>query len=224
MLYHADMVGPMLAAFDEEPMLAGAGAIGQCWACPGSLSGRCSPAKVQTYRPDKKEALELHQAYAVPRQQKDIDIIEAGRVFPFPECRLNEHTCLINVELYRKLTLPTGDVGCLGGTWGGADLGMVWFYELFNRGYQFRHFVLEDYGRHAPFDESGSGSLAYSKSDWYWHAELLAAEYINTRYSRRARFGPGVALKTLLDEVRWKGRTLIATGVGTLKTLTNWFC
>ena len=36
MLFHDDMIGPMLVAFDQQPELAGIGSIGQCWSCPAS--------------------------------------------------------------------------------------------------------------------------------------------------------------------------------------------
>lgn len=209
MLFHADMIGPMLSAFDQQPELAGTGSVGQCWACPAWLDKRCSPTKVEEYKPGKEEAIALFKAYNPPRLQRNIEIMEGGRVWPLPECRLNEHSALINVDLYRKTTVPVGDVGCLGGTWEGADLGMIWFYEMMNRGYKFGHFVLEDYALHAPFDDSGSGSLAYNKSERYWLAEQAAVDYINANYPRKAKFGTQVKVNTFTDAMRRNSRRLL---------------
>ena len=207
MLFHGDMIGAMLAAFDEQPDLAGTGAIGQCWSCPASPAWgkRCSSTTMHIYRPAKEEAIEVHKAHATPRQALDIDIIEAGRVHPLPECRLNEYSALINVATYRQTTLPKGEIGCYGGGWHGADLGTVWFHDMFNRGYKFRHFVLEDYATHAPFDDTGSGSIAYSRSDRYWNAERTAIDYINANYPVKADFGFYVWYNTNLDMIRRKG-------------------
>lgn len=211
MLFHGDMIGPMLAAFDEQPELAGTGAIGQCWSCPASAAwgGKCSSTTMDEYRPTKEEAIALHKAYDTPRKKIDLEVIEAGRVHPLPECRLNEYTALINIGIYRQSTLPVGDVGCYGGGWKGADLGTTWFYEMFNRGYKFKHFVLEDYVKHAPFDDSGSGSIAYSKSDRYWKAERLAVDYINENYPKKADFGFPVWLNTQVDMIKRQGWLLL---------------
>ncbi|MEZ0608656.1 hypothetical protein ACAW74_09080 [Fibrella sp. WM1] len=219
MLFHADMIGPMLATFDKHPELAGTGPIGQCWSCPASAAwgGRCSSETMMSYRPDKQEAIELHKSHETPRKALDIDIIEAGRVWPLPECRLNEYATLINVPTYRQQTLPVGDIGCYGGGWKGADLGTIWFYEMIHRGFRFQHFVLEDYARHAPFDDSGSGSLAYSKSDRYWNAERLAIDYINTNYPKRAEFGATVQLNTTFDALRRKSWLAVVHTYGFLK-------
>lgn len=157
---------------------------------------------MQQYRPGKEEAIALHKAHNTPRQQIDIEIIEAGRVHPLPECRLNEYTALINVALYRQQTLPIGDIGCYGGGWMGADLGTVWFHDMINRGFTFKHIALETYAKHSPFDDSGAGSVAYLKADRYWKSEQKAIEYINANYPQKAIFSPSVWVNTTLDTVR----------------------
>jgi hypothetical protein len=219
MLFHADGIGPMLAAFAEQPDLVGTGPIGQCWSCPASAAwgNQCSSTTMHEYVPTQQEAIDLHETYDTPRKDWDIDILKRGLVHPLPECRLNEYATLINVPLYRQHTLPVGDIGCYGGGWLGADLGTVFFHRMFNRGFRFKHFVLEEYARHAPFDDTGSGSAAYSKADRYWNAERVATEYINATYLKKAEFGPGVALKTQLDAIRRGSWFILITAAGIVK-------
>jgi hypothetical protein len=221
LLFHRDMIGDMLANFDQNPQLAGVGSIGQCWSCPASFfhTNKCSSTKMHLYIPDKQEAIMLHAENNTLRKKMDIEVIEAGRVHPLPECRLNEYCAMINIDTYRKTSVPTGDIGCYGGGWGGVDLGTVWFYEMFNRGYRFQHMVLEDYLTHAPFDDSGSGSSAYYKLERYHLSEQLAHDYINATYDKKADFGLGVQLKTRWDLVKRQAWLMTIHTVGFAKRL-----
>lgn len=223
LLFHRDMIGDMLATYEKQPELAGIGSIGQCWSCPAShaFANRCSSTTMHLYVPDRQEAVDLHKNYNTPRKVLDIQVIEAGRVHPLPECRLNEYCALINIDTYRKNTLPVGPVGCYGGGWRGADMATVWFHEMFNRGFKFQHIVLEDYLTHAPFEESGSGSIAYDKVDRYWQAEERAKVYIDTNYPKKADFGFNVWLNTAWDNARREAWLLTIRSVGVAKRLVG---
>lgn len=202
MLFHDDMIGAMLnVAAKGSDKLAGIGSIGQCWSCPAAWANRCGPLQFEQYVPTREEAVALHQTQDTPRRDIDLQVINAGRVHPLPECRLNEYSALINVPIYRRNTLPTGTIGCYGGGWKGADLGTVWFHDMFHRGYTFKHVKLETYAKHAPFEPTGYGSGSYTRADRYWLAEEKAAEYIDRHYGK-PQFGLYVPLKTQFDALK----------------------
>lgn len=183
MLFHADMIGAMLEEGFGKRKLAGAGSIGQCWSCPANWDKKCSGAQQEQYVPEMAEAIRVHEAHATPRQALDLEIIRSGRVYPLPECRLNEYACLVHVPTYRENTLPAGPARCFGGVWNGADLGTSWFYDMVNKGHRFQHFVLEDYALHSTFNPLGQGSQDYSKAESYRICELRAKDYLAEHYS-----------------------------------------
>jgi hypothetical protein len=179
MLFHADLVGALLEAFDAAPgNLAGAGSIGQCWVCPAAKNGKCYGAVYDQYVPGAEEAIALHQRYPPPRLDLDLDIIRSGRVHPLPECRLNEYAALLHVPTYRAHTLPQGSAHCFGGVWDGADLGTRWFYDMVNQGRKFHHVFLEEFARHSPFNATGQGIGANTQAEQYHRSEAEAAEYL----------------------------------------------
>lgn len=183
MLFHADLVGALLAAFDAgPPNLAGAGSIGQCWVCPAAKAGKCYGAVYDQFIPTADEAIALHEQYPPPRRDLDIGIIRSGRVHPLPECRLNEYAALLHVPTYRANSLPGGPVPCFGGVWDGADLGTSWFYGMVNRGYRFHHVFLEEYARHSPFNAAGQGIGANSQATQYHASEAEAARYLAAHF------------------------------------------
>lgn len=221
--YHGDMIGDMLAQFEQRPELAGVGSIGQCWSCPAShaYAKRCTSTTMHQYVPDKQEALDLHREYKTLRHEIDLKVIESGRVHPLPECRLNEYCALINIDTYRKNTLPVGPMRCYGSGWDGADVATPWFYEMFNQGYTFQHMVLEDYLTHAPFEESGSGTITYNNAERYWRSEKRAKEYIDATYPKKADFGFYVWFNINLDAARRKAWLLTIHSVGVAKRLVG---
>jgi hypothetical protein len=180
MVFHKDMIGEMLPSFEGNEKLAGTGSIGQCWSCPGYSAGLCHGSRFHEYVPTKDEAIALHQKYDTARKVKDLKVIETGRVHPMPECRLNEYACLIKLHAYRKTTLPGGSNVCFGGNWGGytADLGTGWFYQMVNQGFQFKHFVLEDFAIHSKFNPVGQGIQANTKKDNYLKSEKNARQFL----------------------------------------------
>lgn len=210
MLYHRDMIGDMLKTFAEGPEnLAGVGSIGQCWSCPAGKDwgNRCNSFRYQEYVPTREEALELTAAHATPRRELQLKVIQGGRVHMLPECRLNEYCALIDIEKYRKETIPNGDIGCFGGVWEGVDVATIWSHDMYKRGYTFKHLTLEDYAKHAPFDTTGSGTKANDVSDVYFTAEKRAEEYLNQHYGQ-VRFTGYVTRANLIDSIKrntWLG-------------------
>lgn len=205
MIFHRDMIGDMLEVFAEHPAMAGAGSIGQCWSCPANAAGLCDGSVFQHYVPQQAEAIALHEKYDTPRKVKDIEILKTGRVHPLPECRLNEYACMIDLEIYRKTTLPFSDNVCFGGNWGfTADLGTGWFYQMVNQGYEFRHFVLEDYAIHSQFNPVGQGMGAYSNKENYIISESNALAYLQENFNTDASLNVKNTLLSNFRLVRYK--------------------
>lgn len=204
MTFQGDMIGKMLPIIQEDTRVAGVGAIGQCWSCPAYTAALCSSAMYAQYVPDQAEAIALHEKHNPPRKAKDIEILQTGRVHPLPECRLNEYACMINLEIYRKTTLPFSENVCFGGNWGfTADLGTGWFYQMVNQGYQFRHFVLEDYAIHSQFNPAGQGIGAYSNKENYFISEANALEYLKQHFATDASLSFRNRILSSLRTVRY---------------------
>lgn len=187
MLFYGDMIGDMLKEFEKGPKnLVGVGSIGQCWSCPAGpdWGNKCNSKMFEQYVPTTEEAIALAEAHATPRRDIQLKVIRNGRTHILPECRLNEYCAMIDLDKYRKETLPNGDIGCYGGGWNGVDTATVWSHDMFKRGYTFRHLTLEDYTRHAAFDTTGSGTKANSSSETYWNAERNAEKYINEKFGQ----------------------------------------
>lgn len=206
MLFYGDMIGDMLKTFKGGgENLAGVGSIGQCWSCPAgpAWGNKCDSWKFEKYVPSMEEALELATQYDTPRRDIQLRVIQSGRTHMLPECRLNEYCAMIDVEKYRKETLPNGDIGCYGGGWTGVDTATVWSHDMYQRGYTFRHLRLEDYTRHAAFDMTGSGTKANSSSETYWNAEKNAEQYIIEKFGP-FRFSYRVELNNTYDTLKRK--------------------
>lgn len=179
-LYQADLLGHMLDRLEDEELdkIAGVGLIGQCWNCPGLSAGLCDGNRYQEFKPTASELSSLVDEYHPPREAIHRRLIEAGYIHPLPECRLNEHACLINARLYNKNVKPNGDVLPLGGNWHGTDTGTVWFYQMNNLGYKFINFPFEPDMIHAPFASSQSGTQGDKDIQEYQGIEKQALNYL----------------------------------------------
>lgn len=187
MLFRKDIIGDMLKIIQTTSQnVMGVGSVGQCWSCPAgpTWGNKCNSTKYEEYVPTFEEALELTEQYPTPRRERQIKVLKEGRVHLLPECRLNEYCALIDVQKYRKETLPSGDLGCYGGSWGGIDLGTVWSHEIYKRGYKFININLDDYAQHSPFDDSGSGTKSKTHVETYHNAEHIAKMYIEKNYGK----------------------------------------
>lgn len=186
-LYEDDLLGKMLTRVKEEPAaasklgagtVAGIGLVGQCWNCPAFSAKLCDGSRFETFVPTKDELKELVDTYNPPRAHIHYKLIDREIIHPLPECRLNEYACLINVPVYRKNVVPTGDILPFGGSWHGTDWGAIWFHSLFNRGYKFINFPFEPHMQHAPFSNNGSGHRADTEFDLYKNSEEGAKTYL----------------------------------------------
>ncbi|WP_247232637.1 hypothetical protein [Telluribacter sp. SYSU D00476] len=223
LLFHGDMIGDMLKTFSEGPReLVGVGPVGQCWSCPAgpSWANKCGPERYDQYVPSMEEAIALTESHSTPRKDIQLNVIRNGRVHILPECRLNEFCAMIDVEKYRKETLPNGPIGCFGGVWHGSDTGTIWSHDMVKRGYKFKHMTLENYARHAPFESSGSGTSAYFKSDTYWQAEQRAKEYIEKTFGP-LNFSAYVPVANTLDTLKRKSWLLLINTVGFAKKIVG---
>ncbi len=223
MLYHRDIIGEMLQRFTVAPeSLVGIGSIGQCWSCPAGpdWGNRCNSTRFEEFNPDKEEVIELTKKYNTPRQKLQLNVIENGRFHPLPECRLNEFCTLIDVEKYRKETIPNGNTGCYGANWGGIDTATVWSHDMYKKGYTFQHITLEEYTTHASFDHTGSGTMAYSRGDLYWYAEQKAADYIKQTFGP-FRFSAAMYANYAFDRLKHLSWLGLIHSYGLLKKLAG---
>jgi len=207
MVFHRDMIGDMLPLFQQDAQMAGTGSIGQCWSCPAAKAQLCGGQVFMEYRPSAEEAIAVHEQYQTPRQKRDLEILHSGRIHPLPECRLNEYACMINIETYRKNTLPMGTNGCFGGNWEfTADLGTGWFHQMVNQGHKFQHLVLEDYAKHSSFNPIGQGIMAYSNRDNYLLSEKNALKYLKENYGTDASIDFSTSVTAGLEEQKYRFR------------------
>ncbi|GAA4440719.1 hypothetical protein GCM10023091_24740 [Ravibacter arvi] len=214
-LFHGDVVGSRMAYMnDTGHTYAGIGSLGQCWNCPLHHGQGCNGYTFQEHKVTAETYYELANRYPDLRRL-DIGrrLVENGRVFPLPECRMNEHAALINTAIYRKECLPEGDSVCFGAVWDGADLGTVWFYQMVNKGYAFKQVILEDHGTHSPFNYTGSGVSSYSDRELYDLTERDAKAYFEQHYYP-LKFGLSVRLQSAVYAAyytsrRWAGKALL---------------
>lgn len=179
-VYNDDLLGKMLRRIEseDENRIAGIGLIGQCWNCPALAAGVCDNSRFEEFVPTSAELEALIDQYKPPRESFHRTHLAAGKVHPLPECRLNEHACLINVRLYNQNVRPNGPAMPLGGNWSGADTGCVWFYDMYNLGYKFINYAFEPDMIHAPFADSGSGTKGDKNLKEYKRIEALALDYL----------------------------------------------
>ncbi len=184
MLYRQDLIQPMLQSFEEDSSdkLVGVGRIGQCWNCSAFYAKLCSPEKFDEYKPGPQELLKQMEDYPNPRYQRNKKLVSAGYSHPLPECRLNEYACLINVDLYRKTTIPNGPAPYFGGVWNGSDTAAAWFRDSYLHGLRFKNFYYEEYADHAPFSAVSNGNDADSNRAIYEDIEHQAREYMIKHY------------------------------------------
>jgi len=221
MVFHKDMIGDMLPLFEDENM-AGTGSIGQCWSCPAAKAKLCGGNAFMKYIPSAEEAIALHEQYETPRQKRDLEILHSGRIHPLPECRLNEYACMINLETYRKTTLPLGTNGCFGGNWEfTADLGTGWFHQMVNQGHKFTHLSLEEYAKHSSFNPIGQGIMAYSNRENYVLSEKNALQYLKENYGTDASLDSKTAFDAGIRERKYRFRDFRRKIIPTAKNIVK---
>lgn len=186
-IFHSDVVGPMLEAIGDN---VAAGHIGQCWYCPASFAGLCSPDTYMDYRPDYSELRHLYKtveppegsmkrAYHVPRMHPLLH----DQPWPLPECRVNEWCCLVNMKIARKLTMPLGSVTPFGAFINVGkqilDVGCQWFREMHLRGKTCLNYDIYKYMHH---DVPPTGQPTFVDQVRYKDKELAALAILKRDY------------------------------------------
>jgi hypothetical protein len=173
-LYESDIIGEFIRVAGGGYL--GVGGIGQCWNCSANYAGVCDGDRHDTFLPTYEEAIEIVKTFPGPRTAPEAIVRNAP--MPFPECRLNEFACLIDLRKARPLTLPYGRSWPFGTL--SMDIGLLWFKEMRLRGERFRNF----WGnfRHAPFSGRGNGHEAVASSDEYERQEEGARLYLRQNY------------------------------------------
>jgi hypothetical protein len=142
--YTGDLVGELLRVIDTGPH-AGAGSIGQCWNCPACTAGLCDGDQQAQLELSWIPAMLLAHRVRSPRTRPWR--IDPWHPTPLPECRLNEFACLLDVDMYRRDTIPWGSSPPFG-YFGRVDIGCAWFRAMVLKGHTFANVPIEDYCIH----------------------------------------------------------------------------
>jgi hypothetical protein len=185
-LFESDVIKEYLLMIGDT---AGVGGIGQCWNCPLFYEEKCNPEiydKLTLSSDEVKKIVYKHPTTRTFTQCKKS--IDDGFIFPMPECRLNEISCLLNTEIYKKEVLPFGDVSPFGSyevnKYGeSVDLGYRFFIDMHKKGYKFTHSALDKFYKHGYFSEIYSGRKtgghpALFNQEKYYGEEELAKKYL----------------------------------------------
>lgn len=175
-LYSSDIIGGMLNRIGGENC-AGVGSIGQCWNCPASHGNHCDGDRFANFKPTYAQALAIVGDGYV-RTMKGM--IDPANPMPFPECRLNDFACLLNVELLRKEIFPEGGVVPYG--FFGLDIGTDWFRALALKGYTFVNWLQGMEHAWLVPERNGHSLDAPNKREAYFQVEARAREFLNTKY------------------------------------------
>lgn len=118
-----DVVSLYLETMAKDENLAVVGDLGQCWRC--KFAGICSPKKLMAG---------LRPPY-FPLTPKDSAVKFNPKKGYGRDCRINEWSCLIDIE---KSRLITAKYGCLfGNYYRFSDIGAFWFCKLVEHGFGF---------------------------------------------------------------------------------------
>jgi len=156
---------------------AGIGQIGQCWNCPMFYEKKCNGDKFETFNPTYSEIIPDVLKYPESRTFIFRNIfIDKNQPMPLPECRLNEWCCLLNMEIYKKETIPYGNILPFGGYFK-IDLADEWFRQMFLKGYKFKNVDIDEWCTHGFFSEINRGNPSVLNKDIYIRDEKLAEEF-----------------------------------------------
>lgn len=158
-----DIIGDMNAQIGDAFAI---GQIGQCWNCPANNSELalqvlncppCSPGRYSEFKPSYAQLCELYKLAReknifVRPYDEGFEGIFDKQPWPLPECRINEWTCLIDLEKVQPTHLPYGDDFPFGGYLKcgpvNLDIGVAWFRDMHARGFHAKHFNLKGYIKH----------------------------------------------------------------------------
>jgi len=176
-IFTDDVIGKMLSIAKDYFCV---GKIGQCWNCPLFYEKLCSGGvladRVKENNIKYEEIIRCVNKHPESRTaSKAKNNISKTNPFPMPECRVNEWCALIDVESYRKETIPKGSAVPFGGYFG-LDIGDVWFRQMVERKYKFKNFENGEI-IHAFFSLDHSGHSSLFDEDKYLKEEAAAKIY-----------------------------------------------
>ncbi|WP_420154524.1 hypothetical protein [Siphonobacter sp.] len=177
-LYEKDLVGVYLSEIGDH---IGVGKVGQCWNCPAYFANKCNSEKYWDYRPSKEEVQELVRQHPGARTVHFDYEMNRRSSWPIPECRLNEYTAMLNLDLARPLTTPQGPATAFGNI-DGLDTATGWFWSISNAGYRVKHVDFDPYATHDWTGGMNSGHAALFDHQLYEKGELIAKEYLIQQY------------------------------------------
>ncbi len=158
-----DVLGAMLQAIGDAFAI---GPLGQCWNCPASSEtvtrsvlqrAPCTPTTYMSFRPGFTELAALYARADTlnlfRRSYTDgLDPHFLQQPWPLPECRVNEWSCLVNLEKTRAYTIPFGEALPIGAyeQCGShtLDIGVSWFRSMHTHGLRAAHFSTDGWLRH----------------------------------------------------------------------------
>jgi hypothetical protein len=171
-LYTTDLVGKLLGEIQKGPH-AGSGLIGQCWNCPASTADICDGNRHADLKLTYVEALSLSLRVRSPRTRPWL--INPANPVPLPECRLNEFACVLDVDLYRRETMPWGSSPPFGYL-DRVDIGCSWFRSMILKGHTFANVDINDYCVHVAGHPDLFDPGAYERK------ESIARKLLSERY------------------------------------------
>lgn len=159
-----DILGALKANMDDAFAI---GQLGQCWNCPAHNteimrevmdSPPCSPDNYQNIRPNHQQLIKLYHTarekgiFARPYEAENFEGEFARQPWPLPECRVNEWTCLLDLEKTRPLCIPYGKASPPGAFRHCAshnlDIGTPWFRDMHALGLHALNFDISPYVKH----------------------------------------------------------------------------
>ncbi len=149
-LIESDIVGAFLKNIKTGFAI---GQIGQCWNCPMYYEDLCDGARFGTVDFSYKEAMTSAKKHPKTRTYKHRHLIDKKHTTIMPECRINEWCCLLEVDIYRQMTIPKGGVWSFGGYFR-LDIGDAWFRGLVRKGFQPVHYNIYQHIKHGYFTDS----------------------------------------------------------------------
>jgi len=176
-LYRSDIVGHFISNIGDN---IGIGTIGQCWNCSASMANLCDGDKYPSFRPGHQEFQQLTKSF--PPSRRIFEKPGKGKVvWPLPECRLNEWTCLINLELAGPITAPLGKAAPFGLM--RQDTGTKWFLDVHAMGFLAKNIDISAYAEHDWANRTGGGghSTLFDQNQ-YRSAEMIAKSVLETDY------------------------------------------
>jgi hypothetical protein len=172
-LFKADVIKNFIDQIGDN---AGIGQIGQCWNCPMFYEKKCDGDKFETFKPSYDEVLNDTLKYPSSRTFIFRGVIDRTNPMPLPECRLNEWCSLLNMETYKKETMPYGNVVPFG-SHVKMDTSDEWFRQMFLKGYKFKNVDINEWCTHGYFSEINRGNPSMLDKNIYKRDENLAKEY-----------------------------------------------